>query len=240
MESETFSMLATVLIFHPTNVLIALVGGILPALLWLGYWLREDAVHPEPRRIIFRTFVAGGLAALVSIPLEAAAYSLTTHHLALFVWVAIVEECTKYFAARRSALNTKFYDEPVDGLIYMITAALGFAALENVFFIGSSLASKGFITAAIIGESRFIGSTILHIVASSLIGIGLATTFYKGRKKKKHSFQLGLILAIALHTAFNFFILRPGTQTLFYTFLTVWILVIVLLAVFEKVKTIQP
>jgi len=37
----------------------ALFGGILPALVWLVFWLREDKKNPEPKKLILRTFLFG-------------------------------------------------------------------------------------------------------------------------------------------------------------------------------------
>ncbi|MES2953168.1 MAG: PrsW family glutamic-type intramembrane protease [Patescibacteria group bacterium] len=232
-------MLDSFFSFDPSHLLISLLGGIVPALLWLGFWLREDTLHPEPRRIIFWTFCAGAVAALVSLPLEAIAYSFTDVKIVLFLAVAVIEETAKYIAAKKAALGKATYDEPVDALIYLITAALGFAALENTLFIASSLAGKGLVTALIVGETRFVGSTLLHILASSIIGVSLALPFFHNAKEKKRDFRIGLILAILLHTLFNFSIIQEGTHSLFLTFFSVWVLVVLLLLIFEKVKRIQ-
>ena len=43
-------------------LLIAIVGGILPALIWLFFWLMEDRCEPEPKRYIFLCFLGGMLA----------------------------------------------------------------------------------------------------------------------------------------------------------------------------------
>ena len=53
-----------------TTVIAASLGGLLPALAWLWFWLREDSKHPEPRRLIALAFLAGMVAVAVAIPLE--------------------------------------------------------------------------------------------------------------------------------------------------------------------------
>ncbi len=101
------------------DVFFAFVGGLLPALLWLWFWLREDA-NPEPRRILLLTFVAGMMMAMVALFLEQGANVLITKWLnflpkflfsviLLFVWAAI-EETVKYIAARRAALRLPSFD----------------------------------------------------------------------------------------------------------------------------------
>ena len=44
-----------------TQLLYAVLGGLLPALIWLWFWLRED-LHPEPKRLILKAFAAGAVA----------------------------------------------------------------------------------------------------------------------------------------------------------------------------------
>ncbi len=232
-------MFDTLLGFDATYLLIALVGGILPALAWLAFWLREDVLHPEPRRLLLYTFFAGALSALLSVPFEAIVYATTSESVVRFLAVALIEELCKYTAARNTALHSVSYDEPVDALIYLITAALGFAALENTLFILNGLVNKGLVTGLIVGETRIVGSTLLHIVSSALIGVSLALPFFHNKKEQRRDFRIGLILAVALHTAFNFFIIREGTQSLLGTFSAVWVLVLVLLLAFERVKRIN-
>ena len=40
---------------------IAILGGVLPALVWLAFWLLEDRCEPEPKRYLLGTFIVGGL-----------------------------------------------------------------------------------------------------------------------------------------------------------------------------------
>lgn len=225
--------------FSSNTIFFSLAGGVLPALFWLWYWLREDTEHPEPRALIARTFFAGMIAAVIAIPIESIAYQLGFPQIALFVWVAITEELAKYSAAHHTGLVSKAFDEPIDAMIYLITAALGFSAFENTLFIASSLTLKGFSTALLVGQTRFIGASLLHIVASSLVGAALAFAFYKDTWHKKRYFHEGLILAVALHTAFNFFIIKTSPFSLLFTLTAIWFSVLCLLLLFERVKKIR-
>ena len=56
---------------NDTNVLIiALIGGILPALFWLWFWIREDKEKPEPKKLLFGAFVGGSIAVLIALFFE--------------------------------------------------------------------------------------------------------------------------------------------------------------------------
>ena len=41
--------------------------GIVPALVWLWFWLREDTKHPEPRSLILLTFFYGALSVVFAL-----------------------------------------------------------------------------------------------------------------------------------------------------------------------------
>lgn len=64
----------------PLTILLAFVIGVLPALLWLWFWLHEDSLHPEPRRVIVITFIIGMIATLPALFMEGAVCSLMNAH----------------------------------------------------------------------------------------------------------------------------------------------------------------
>lgn len=217
----------------------ALLGGILPAVLWLLFWLREDSSAPEPRRLIAKTFIAGMLAVLVALFAEKAVQFFLTSGsvISIIIW-AFIEEVSKFGAAYFAALKTKENNEPVDSMVYLITAALGFAALENAFFLLGPLGDGNILGSFITGNLRFVGSSLLHVVASGVIGVFAAYAFCELNLRKRVVIGIGLILAVILHAFFNFFILKSGNN-LFTVFGFVWIGVILLILFFERVKRIN-
>ena len=68
------------------------------------------------------------------------------------------------------ALHSVHNKEPIDAMIYCIVVALGFAALENTFFIMDPLLNGEVTKGLLTGNMRFIGSTLVHIVSSASIG----------------------------------------------------------------------
>ena len=221
-------------------VLAALAGGILPALAWLWFWRREDAPHPEPRRMIVLAFLVGMVTVAVVIPVEKfVAPYLATQTLVFIAWSAI-EETFKYLAAWLTVLRSKANDEPIDAVLYMVTVALGFAAAENALFLLSPLAGETALQTIMTGNLRFVGATLLHVLSSAVIGLSLGLSFYKKRSVQRVYALVGVILASALHALFNFLILNAGDDSLLRTFAFVWLGVIVLLAALEFVKRIRP
>lgn len=216
---------------------IAFLGGILPACIWLFFWLLEDRCEPEPKRYIFFSFLAGMLAVLVVLPMEHIAKVYVSGTSLLFVWGAL-EEIVKFGAAYIVALRARVFDEPLDAVMYLVTVALGFAALENALFMIAPLKDGDILRTIITGDLRFMGAMLLHTLASATIGIALAITFYKSKNIRRVSAAVGVILAITLHTLFNFFILKGGSDATFWIFLSIWVGIVVLLLLIERVK--QP
>jgi protease PrsW len=218
----------------------AALGGILPALLWLMFWLREDKRRPEPRGLLFVTFLGGMLAVLLVIPFEKFIAAHSTNPTTTVVLWSFVEELFKFGAAYLLALRSRYYDEPIDAVIYLITAALGFAALENVFFILGPLQGGDILGGLVTGNLRFVGATLLHTVTSGIIGVSIAFSFYRHRRIKKRYATLGFILAVLLHALFNFFIMQSTGNGLFGIFGVVWLGVVILIFVFERIKRLKP
>lgn len=220
------------------NFAIAILGGVLPALFWLWFWLREDSKRPEPTGLVIRTFIAGMAVVPLALPLQKFAVDLFAGANLILVWV-VIEETLKYAIALMIVLWHKAVDEPIDCIVYMITIALGFAALENALFIWNPLVSGDLSGSIVTGNFRFLGATLLHVLASGTIGVFMALAFYKKDLVKLAAGMFGLLVAIVLHTLFNLFIMDANGEQILSTFLIVWVLIIVLFFLFEKVKQLE-
>lgn len=215
----------------------AFLGGLLPALVWLYFLLKEEERCPQPRWIVVVTFIAGMLVVPLVVPFE----ELATKHIqslggVIVAW-ATIEETFKYVAAALVIVFAKHaVRNSIDLVVTMLTIALGFAALENALFLLDPLSKGHFIAGLVTNNLRFVGATLLHVIASSAIGFALAFSFQASRPLRTLYASLGLILAIALHAIFNYLIIQEdGTKTIL-AFFTVWTGAIVFFAVFEVLK----
>ncbi len=220
----------------------ALLGGILPALLWLWFWLKEDQ-HPEPRSSLIFSFLAGMGIIILVIPVEAwiqKNFASPVHitFFVIFLW-ALTEEVAKYIAAYFSSLRRRVTNEPIDPVIYLITTAIGFAALENTLFLIDPISKDLFIQSALTGNMRFIGATLLHVLSSAVIGMAIGLSFYRSRRIRWQYLCIGIVLATLLHTLFNFFIIQSNGELIFVVFSGVWVSIMLLILFFEKVKRIK-
>lgn len=226
---------------HPAlSIVYALLAGLLPALLWLWLFRREDSTHPEPRPLILLSFIGGMVAVAFVIPVERFSLGFLVGTPLIIAWAA-AEEIFKLMAAYLTVLWRSSVDEPIDAMIYMITVALGFAAAENALFVLGPLLNEDFTRSILTGNLRFLGASLLHVLSSSVIGLSLALSFYMKSSRRHWYLLTGTGAAIALHALFNFFIIGStgaGVQEVFRVFYFVWVGIIILFLFFEKVKRI--
>ena len=223
----------------------------LPPVLWLIFYLREDR-HPEPKLLLLMTFIGGMIAVALAIAGECAFVQLINggschdgvnyaaqHAFTLFLGIAFVEEYVKYAAVKLLVLRRKDFDEPVDAMIYMITAALGFAAVENALFI-FPLFHQSVLLGLEITTNRFLGANLLHALSSAIVGFFLARAWFSPHRH--HYIAIGVIIASLLHAVFNYLILvHDGlSEGTLYLFLLLAMMAIVVFIDFERLRRPVP
>jgi RsiW-degrading membrane proteinase PrsW (M82 family) len=211
--------------------------GILPALIWLAFFLRKD-VHPEPPSKVLEIFLLGMLVTIPTFILEKGGWIIFSKFLIINLFLelfylffaAFVEEIMKFLVVKENVLKSPELDEPTDVILYMIISALGFAAAENIFQI---LKIKTLKLALILAIFRFWGAIFLHALVSGFIGYFLALSFYE--KKNKKILPLAFLGATTLHWIFNFLIIQIGEakNLLFFGFL-IWAILLSLAVFISK------
>ncbi len=183
--------------------------AVLPSLVWLFFYLKEDT-HPEPKYWLFIIFIMGIALAPLVIFFEMV-LNKWGNSMLIFLIAPLVEEVAKYGVVHLALNKNPVLDEPVDGMIYVIVAALGFAAIENVFAIFSFIpvGSSGYLGATFNFMSmRFISAVALHGLASGIAGYYFSKFYFV---EKNWSLILkGLFFATVLHGIYNFLITKNG------------------------------
>lgn len=222
----------------PTNIILIILG-FLPSIVWLLIFLTKDP-RPEPKYLIIKVFLFGIVIAPVVVLLEAAVSGLSKNiyisgTVMFFTLAAFVEEYMKYWVVKVSVISKPDFDEPHDSIIYMITAALGFAAMENTL-IAFKIYPEGFAATLGVIALRFTGATLLHALASGIVGyfLGLAWFFYHF---KKQIVGFGLVLASFLHLIFNYLIFINPEAALLGNTLLLLAMMVFLLILFDKLKS---
>ncbi len=184
------------------------------AALFLFFYARDR--HREPLFPLAATFLLGAGSLLPSAATSLALERLTglsskSNNLlqlflaALFV-VGLVEEGAKFAVVRLYAWNRREFDEPYDGIMYSVAAALGFASVENVLYVFN--AGQG---AAVLRALLAVPS---HAFCGVLAGYFLGEAkFAAGRWQTIGLQVLGLALAVLAHAVYDFMVfalhLRP-------------------------------
>lgn len=221
-------------------MIFAVVFSLFVALFWLRWFRKKDKYEKEPERLIYLAFFAGVLATLPSVFLES---FLTLHHrgstvifeniFLSFLWVGVVEESFKYFAVRLTVYRSKQFNEVMDGMVYMVSAALGFASTENVGYMLGFGYSVGFL--------RAILSYLAHISFSAIFGFYIGKAKIEGRKSLV---WIGFTLAVTLHWLYNsFLVLGTAKSSAGFLFLAllIWALGLILtLLLIKKAQGTSP
>ncbi len=200
----------------PYEFILYLLLGMLPAFLWLLYFLRKD-IHPESRKEIAKIFLFGALATGPTFFVELALTkvfalnfipSLIGSFLSIFIGIALVEEVAKYLVVRFKALPSPEFDEPMDTIIYMVTSAMGFAGVENIIlFFSPAFNQSNLLDPFLLSLVRFLGATLIHALASATVGFFIALSILH----QKHHIRwliAGLTIATILHGLYNFAIIK--------------------------------
>ncbi|MBK5215199.1 MAG: PrsW family intramembrane metalloprotease [Candidatus Pacebacteria bacterium] len=224
------------LIKDPKTLLFAVLSGLVPAIFWLWFWLKEeDSEEQEPVGLIIISFMMGGILVLIAVWLEK--YSLnfikgnTTQ---IIVW-AVIEELLKFLGVMIIIAGNQNVDRPIDYPMYFIATALGFAALENILYLMNPFSVSGAVVGMLTGNLRFLGSTLLHAMSSAMIGSALGLSFYL-KQYRVFYILLGLVCAVLLHSVFNFFIMKGSGENFLSVFGFLWVVTIINILIFEKLK----
>lgn len=230
----------------------------IPPILWLTFYLREDR-HPEPKLLLLLTFAGGMASAFIALAVElfvlgregitGGLLSLATTPFIFFTVIALIEEYLKYLPVKFLVVERPDFDEPVDGMIYMMTSALGFAAVENALFILPfffdivkdvvailPLTQENIVLSFDVAANRFLGANLLHALSSGIIGFFLAKTWF--HPHRRHFIFIGIVLATFLHAIFNYLILVREVlpQGTFYIILLLAVMAIMVFVDFERLK----
>jgi RsiW-degrading membrane proteinase PrsW (M82 family) len=195
------------------RLLLCLILAPLPSIIWLAFYLRKDK-HPEPNKMIIKIFLLGALMVPLAGLLEQGFFigleklSLLEKIALLVIGFALIEELLKYAVVKFGVLKNPAFDEPIDAMIYLIIAALGFAAAENIYLLSQLYPTEMPIPVALeFVTTRFLGATFLHALASAIVGYFLAASLLITSKIRKLLVWGGLLGGTALHSVFNYIII---------------------------------
>lgn len=164
----------------------------------------RDAYNPEPRLNMIMSFIWGVIMVVPAFFIERYfsffnSKTITGIALQAFLIVALTEELLKFAALRIYAYRQRSFDEPLDGIVYGVMVAMGFATLENIFYV---------LTYAKIGQGYQVGLLRMFLSVPAHATFGVLMGYYAGRArfnpaKRNRLFTLGLFWAVFFHGTFD-------------------------------------
>jgi RsiW-degrading membrane proteinase PrsW (M82 family) len=177
--------------------------AVLFALAWVWAFHREDRLEREPIWMVGLAFFLGMLSFVPAYYLEGWLLPesigpedrLAVRVLALFLVVGPVEELCKFAAVRSWLYGRPGFNEPMDGIVYAVTAATGFAFAENLHFMQDMPE---------VIWARGPGATLAHILFAGFWGGALGWSKpMKDRRAARFIVLAGLLAGIVTHALFD-------------------------------------
>jgi len=167
------------------------------------YW--KDEHEKEPIRLLLTSFFYGFISIIITLIISFLIQGLYTvrddsiadQFVHAFFKVALVEEFSKFIFIRFILFRNKNFNEPFDGIIYTGMVGMGFATLENIFYV----LDLGIET----GIMRMFTAVPAHATFAILMGYFIGKGKFDQKNLGWFSF-LALLSASLFHGAYDFFL----------------------------------
>jgi len=194
-----------------TLSLLALAIG--PAIAIMAFVYARDVHDREPFGVLLMSFFWGCFSVVPAIILEtilpglvpgSSGSGILSIAIYTFVIIAFSEEFSKYIFLRYYSYRKRSFNEPFDGIIYMVMVGMGFATIENLMYVfGADTPQNQWATAGM----RAITAVPAH--ASFAIVMGYYAGLAKFSKdKEKQLLMQGILYATILHGFYDFFLFQ--------------------------------
>jgi RsiW-degrading membrane proteinase PrsW (M82 family) len=192
---------------------------VLPIIFWAAYHYHKDRHLPEPAGNLVLCFALGLVAAGISkalylglepLGLRMDAVALGEDQpLALLAYAVLaigpIEEFAKFLPFVIVVLRFEHFDEPLDGIIYASFIALGYAAVENLYYLDFLTAPEAI--------ARGFAGPVIHVLFASIWAYWI-TRAHLARRSSARAALLGLLLSSGLHGVYDFLVLLQPVAAL--------------------------
>ncbi len=185
-----------------------LLATTLPSIILVYFFVTQDKFR-EPKKIIIITFILG---IFITIPagflnsylIDYFHYNFRFHNYYIEIQTFFVgpftEEILKFVIIFFYCSRLDDFDEPMDGLVYGATAALGFAMAENFEYVYNAASFNS--TWQDVALVRALSTAPMHAACGAMIGF--AISYYRFYNKNIIFLLIGLLIAIIFHFLFNY------------------------------------
>jgi len=190
------------------NLIFLLILSMLPPAGFFIYLLYMDREEPEPLGFILLVMFLGGISCIPAIIVERALEQfplfqksgITGAFVDSFFRIAPVEELCKLLCVLLFVWKNKNFNEENDGIVYVGTAAIGFATLENIGYV----MQYGYMNAIMRAISAIPLHTFTGVLMGYYVGIGKFSETKTGCLK---NVTKGFVIAWFVHGLYDAFAL---------------------------------
>lgn len=190
----------------PGLVVIASVIAIIPLAIVLAGVLWIDRWEPEPRGLLVFGFLWGATVSIVISLIVDLGVQIVIGEQPVFqtvVQAPLVEESAKGLGVLLIFLvGRRYFDGPVDGIVYGAVVAAGFAFTENIQYFAIEVAETGAGVIALF-VIRGLMSPFAHVMFTMMTGLGIGLGARKNVGLAIVGGLVGLLAAMALHALWN-------------------------------------
>ena len=195
--------------------------AILPIIVIAVIIYRVDRFDREPIKLLAKIMFFGAVAVLPVLLFEVILGSISFAGLLgtayrAFIGVALVEEVFKWLVVILFAYRRPEFDEPLDGIVYCVFSALGFAAVENIMYVVSNYA---------VSPNIAFYRGILSVPGHALFGVSMGyflslAKYATDRAASRRYMRRSLLVPIFFHGVYDFmlFVQSPLLLLLFIPF----------------------
>ena len=210
------------------DTLLSVLAAVVPVVAICLFVYLKDSVRPEKPKHLLLTFLLGAAFAYPAYLLEDYIGSFgwqngtewLPYTVFMFLGVGLINEALKYIPVLLYPFQKSFFDEPLDGIVYCVFAAMGFALVKLLIF------------APILDWSAMWGKATLSVPAHG--AFAMLTGYYLGRARGKAGalrnryILTGLFWAVLAHGLYEWMLFNPYSEVLkvasVVVLLAVWII----------------
>ena len=183
---------------------IAIFSALLPALMLVLYIFVRDKYQREPWREVLKAFGWGTLSVIPAIFIEVALQMtniITTEPQTIWqsIWAAFAgaafpEELSKMFVLWLFLSRSRYFDEYMDGIVYAVAVGMGFAGVENVFYILSNIGDW---------QSILVARSLTSVPGHYMFAVAMGFFYSMASFYKPHYYAYALLIPILLHGTYD-------------------------------------
>ena len=171
--------------------------ALLPAIALVVWIYRQDKVEKEPGGLLWKIFLFGVLSVIFLVFMDAD--TLCYVILDNFIGVALIEELCKMKAAKWAAWKHPAFNYKFDAIVYCVTSALGFAAIENVLYC-----LEGDIGTAVTRALLSVPSHAIDgVIMGYFFGVAKEAELAGDKKRRKRYLKLSVFMPMIEHGIYD-------------------------------------